>query len=87
VAPRKLIVGGAAGAAALGLRAARSLRSRRRRAVTPELARIAEPAEPNPDVSAAEVAGLRDDLRRELERLASADVKASRSGLRAPPRG
>jgi hypothetical protein len=50
-------------------------------------AALVETAESNPDVSAAEVAELKGDLRRELERLASADVKASRTGLSAPPQG
>jgi hypothetical protein len=50
-------------------------------------AALVESAETNPDVSADDVAQLRDDLRRELERLASADVKASRSRLSAQPPG
>jgi hypothetical protein len=42
-------------------------------------AALVETAESNPDVSAAEVHELRADLRRELARLAQADVKASRT--------
>jgi hypothetical protein len=41
-------------------------------------AALLEDAEADPDVDAAEVSRLRDDLRRELERLASAEIKASR---------
>jgi hypothetical protein len=48
-------------------------------------AAIVESAESDPDVSASEVQGLRDELRRELERLASAEVKASRAS--AVPQG
>jgi hypothetical protein len=50
-------------------------------------AALVETAESDPDVTAAEVAELKGDLRRELERLASADVKASRTGLSTPPQG
>jgi hypothetical protein len=39
---------------------------------------IVELAEADPEVSEAEVRDLRDDLARELERLTSADIKASR---------
>ena len=51
-------------------------------------AALIETAEADPEVSPAEVHELREDLRRELERLASADVKASRTGSvrSAPPR-
>jgi len=41
-------------------------------------AAIVASAEADPEVDEAEVAGLRADLRRELDRLAKADVKASR---------
>jgi hypothetical protein len=41
---------------------------------------MVESAESNPEVSDAEVASLRGDLVRELERLASADVRAARMG-------
>ena len=44
-------------------------------------AALVESAEADPEVSADDVAQLREDLRRELERLASADVKASRTGV------
>ena len=43
-------------------------------------AALVETAEADPEVNAEDVGRLRDDLRRELERLATADVKASRSG-------
>ena len=43
-------------------------------------AALVETAEADPEVDAEDVGRLRDDLRRELERLATADVKASRSG-------
>jgi hypothetical protein len=43
-------------------------------------AALVETAESDPEIGADEVRELRDDLRRELERLASADIKASRSG-------
>jgi hypothetical protein len=50
-------------------------------------AALVESAEADPDVTADEVSQLRSDLRRELERLAEADVKASRSGVSThPPR-
>jgi len=41
-------------------------------------AALIESAEGDPELDAIEVATLREDLRRELERLATADVKASR---------
>ena len=41
-------------------------------------AAIVASAEADPEVDEVEVAGLRADLRRELDRLAKADVKASR---------
>ncbi len=41
-------------------------------------AAIVASAEADPEVDEAEVAGLRADLRRELDRLAKADVKATR---------
>ncbi|HEY6781448.1 MAG TPA: hypothetical protein VI111_10860 [Thermoleophilaceae bacterium] len=50
-------------------------------------AALVETAEANPDVSPDDVTQLRDDLRRELERLANADVKASRTGLPTKPPG
>ncbi|MEA2366078.1 MAG: hypothetical protein QOI32_1590 [Thermoleophilaceae bacterium] len=43
-------------------------------------AALVETAEADPDFAADDVAELREDLRRELERLATADIKASRSG-------
>ena len=49
-------------------------------------AAIVETAESDPELGADDVQQLRDDLRRELERLSTADVKASRSGRdRAKP--
>jgi hypothetical protein len=51
-------------------------------------AALVETAEADPEVGAAEVHELREDLRRELERLASADIKAWRSPREAaPPHG
>jgi hypothetical protein len=41
-------------------------------------AAIVESAESDPELSSSEVQGLRDELQRELERLASAEVRASR---------
>lgn len=41
-------------------------------------AAIVESAEADPEIDEIEVRRLREDLRRELERLASADIKASR---------
>jgi hypothetical protein len=41
-------------------------------------AALVEDAESDPDVDAIEVGRLRDDLRRELGRLASADIRVSR---------
>jgi hypothetical protein len=43
-------------------------------------AALVETAESDPELGAEDVQELRDELRRELERLATADVKASRSG-------
>ena len=113
----KLLIGGAAATAALGVRVARSLYGRWR--VLPEADRLrieplaeelkrtalelrgagdreraaqdlraanetfaaalVETAEADPEIGAAEVYELREDLRRELERLAGADIKASRT--------
>ena len=50
-------------------------------------AALVETAESDPEIDGDEVAELREELRRELERLATADIKASRSGrARAKPR-
>jgi hypothetical protein len=43
-------------------------------------AALVETAESDPQLAPDDVQELRDDLRRELERLATADVKASRTG-------
>jgi hypothetical protein len=43
-------------------------------------AALVETAECDPELAAEDVQRLRDDLRRELERLATADIKASRTG-------
>jgi hypothetical protein len=50
-------------------------------------AALVESAEHDPEVDEAEVRQLRADLRRELERVADADIKASRSanGSGPPP--
>ncbi len=88
MAPSKLLIGGVGAAAVLGMRVARSLQARGHRPPAPAPA-LGEPPAPEPaqsaqvdrDVSADDVANLRGDLRRELERLAEGDVKASRSGL------
>ena len=51
-------------------------------------AALVETAEADPELGTAEVHELREDLRRELERLASADIKAWRSPREAaPPHG
>jgi hypothetical protein len=51
-------------------------------------AALIELAEADPEIDEIDVRDLRDDLRRELERLASADVSASRgAGSRARPDG
>lgn len=42
-------------------------------------AAIVEDAESDPELDAIEVHSLREDLKRELERLAEADIKASRN--------
>jgi hypothetical protein len=120
----KLVIGGAAASAAIGVRVARSLYGRWRvlpdadrqriasfaedakqkafsvrgasdqpqaqadlRAASETLANaLVEAAESDPEVGADEVSELREELRRELERLATADIKASRSGRdRAKP--
>ena len=44
-------------------------------------AAIVETAESDPDVSEIEVSRLRQDLARELDRLASAEIRASRGGV------
>ena len=48
---------------------------------------LVESAQADPEVAAEEVDALREDMRRELERLASADIKASRTvrGPSTPP--
>jgi hypothetical protein len=117
MASTKLLIGGAAATAAIGVRVARSMYGRWRVLPEPERRRIenlaedlkhkalelrgardphgaseelraanatlaaalVETAEANPEVSEAEVRDLRDDLRRELERLAGADIKASQN--------
>jgi hypothetical protein len=117
MASTKLLIGGAAATAAIGVRAARSMYGRWRVLPGPERRRIenlaedlkhkalelrgaddphgaseelraanatlaaalVETAEANPEVSEDEVRELREDLRRELERLAGADIKASRN--------
>jgi hypothetical protein len=114
----KLVIGGAAAGAAIGVRVARSLyglwrdlpdADRERIATLAEDAKdkalslrgsddrpraeadlrsaseslaaaLVETAEADPEVADEDVGRLREDLRRELERLASADIKASRSG-------
>ena len=120
----KLVIGGAAAGAAIGVRVARSLYGRWRllpaadrerivgfaedakekalsvrgandpaqaqadlRAASETLAAaLVETAESDPEIDADEVSELREELRRELERLATADIKASRSGRdRAKP--
>jgi hypothetical protein len=50
-------------------------------------AALVETAEADPEVDEEEVARLREDLRRELERLSTADIKASRENPEAsrPP--
>ena len=117
MASTKLLVGGAAATAAVGVRVARSMYGRWRVVPEPErrcieplaedrehnalelrgaddpdgadeelraanatlAAALPETAEASPEVSEDEVRELRDDLRRELERLAGADIKASRN--------
>lgn len=120
----KLVIGGAAAGAAIGVRVARSLYGRWRLLPSADRERIAafaedakekalsvrgasdptqaqaelrdasetlaaalvETAESDPEIDTDEVAELRAELRRELERLATADIKASRSGReRAKP--
>jgi hypothetical protein len=48
-------------------------------------AALVETAEADPEVNADEVHELREDLRKELERLASADIKAWRTRHEAAP--
>jgi hypothetical protein len=48
-------------------------------------AALVETAEADPELDEVEVSRLREDLRRELERLASADVKAWRTRREATP--
>jgi hypothetical protein len=114
----KLVIGGAAAGAAIGVRVARSLYGRWHilpradreriaafaedakekalsvrgandpvqaqedlRAASETLAAaLVETAESDPEVDSEDVQELREELRRELERLATADIKASRSG-------
>ena len=124
MASTKLVIGGAAAGAAIGVRVARTLYGRWR--LLPEvdrerIARVAEDAkarafelrgagdraqaeanlasanetlaaalvetaEADPDVAQEDVDELREELRRELDRLATADIKASRTGReRATP--
>lgn len=120
----KLVIGGAAAGAAIGVRVARTLYGRWRLLPAAERARIArfaedtkekalelrgaenrvqaeaelneanetlaaalvEAAEGDPDMAHEDVDELREELRRELDRLATADIKASRTGReRAEP--
>jgi hypothetical protein len=120
----KLVIGGAAAGAAIGVRVARSLYGRWHvlpRADRERIAAIAEDAkekalsvrgandpaqaqaelhaanetlaaalvetaESDPEIESEDVQELREELRRELERLATADIKASGSGrARARP--
>jgi hypothetical protein len=114
----KLVIGGAAAGAAIGVRVARSLHGRWRLLPTADRERLAsfaqdakeraldlrgasdretaeadltaanqtlaaalvETAEADPEIASEDVDQLREELRRELERLATADIKASRSG-------
>jgi len=48
---------------------------------------MVESAEDNPEVTRAEVVRLREDLARELERLATADIDASRAPVKTAPGG
>jgi hypothetical protein len=50
-------------------------------------AALVETAEADPEFDPQEVSELREDLRRELERLATADIKAWRSRREAAPPG
>jgi hypothetical protein len=121
----KLLIGGAAATAALGVRVARTLYWRwrllpeadrrrieplaedlKRRALAARgahdarragedlraasetfAAALVETAEADPEIGPDEVQELREDLRRELERLATAEIKASRTrrGRASPP--
>ena len=122
----KLLIGGAAATAALGIRVARSMYGRWQLLPEPDRQRIellaedlkkkalelrgapdrgaaekdlraanetlaaalVETAEASSDVGAEEVRELREDLRRELARLAGAEIRASRgSGDRRPAAG
>ena len=122
--PSKLVIGGAAAGAAIGVRVARSLYGRWHvlpradrdriasfaedakekalslrgandpaqaqadlRAASETLAAaLVETAESDPEIEAEDVQELRVELRRELERLATADITAWRSGrARARP--
>jgi hypothetical protein len=114
----KLVIGGAAAGAAIGVRVARSLYGRWHvlpsadreriasfaedakekalsvrgandqaqaqadlRAASESLAAaLVETAESDPELGSEDVEELRQELRRELDRLATADIKASRSG-------
>ncbi len=48
-------------------------------------AAMVESAESDPDISEIEVTRLREDLARELDRLASAEIRASRGGVTKDP--
>jgi hypothetical protein len=50
-------------------------------------AALVETAESDPEIAPDDVRQLRDELRRELERLATADIKASRNGPDRARRG
>jgi predicted negative regulator of RcsB-dependent stress response len=122
----KLLIGGAAATAAVGVRVARGLYGRWRLLPGPDRERIAgyaedakekalavrgsaeqeraaaeedlrsanatlaaalvETAEADPEVEAEEVAALREELRRELERLADAEISAARIAEVKPSR-
>jgi hypothetical protein len=114
----KLVIGGAAAGAAIGVRVARSLYGRwhvlpradrdriaafaedakekalsvrgandptqaqsdLRTASETLAAALVETAEADPEIGSDDVQELREELRRELERLATGDIKASRTG-------
>jgi hypothetical protein len=114
----KLVIGGAAAGAAIGVRVARSLHGRWRLLPAADRERLAsfahdakekaldlrgssdretaeadlnaanetlaaalvETAEADPEIDSEDVDQLREELRRELDRLSRADIKASRSG-------
>jgi hypothetical protein len=72
------------GATALGAQVARSVQERWAQLPEERRTKLEALVPPRPDISEIQVRDLRDDLARELKRLAEADISASRGAGKAP---